>query len=434
MLSVNAVNGCGHPADASKESWPTGRGFLLQIKSECSDKHAMPERSIIHINVADFAVAVERTVDRRLRSRPLIVAPVGAARAAVYDMSEEAYRCGVRKGMPLSRALRRCPDAEALPPHPDRYERAMATLFRLARPYSPRVEMTDTCGHLFLDATGTGRLLGPAPDVAWRIRRAVRAEMGVNPVWAVAPNKLVAKVATRVVKPDGEYIVRAGDEAAFLAPLPVFLLPGLAADAVRCLGTFNLIRAGQVADLSMDQLSVIFTGTARRIYETVRGIDPSPVMSAGKEPPSVRGDHVFGDDTNHTAVVEAVLYALTETCGAELRRRRLCARRAGVVLDHSDGGRIIRQAVVRPAAFSDVRLFAAARAALERAWIRRVRIRRLALAFDRLTFPPAQLSLFCEDRRAARHEAQLTRTIDAVRARFGPEALKVGRTLAAMPP
>ncbi len=94
----------------------------------------MSERSIIHLNVADFAVAVERVVDVRLRRRPVIIAPEAAVRAAVYDMSEEAYQSGVRKNMPLGRALRYCRGAVVLPPHPDRYERAMARLLKLACP------------------------------------------------------------------------------------------------------------------------------------------------------------------------------------------------------------------------------------------------------------------------------------------------------------
>ncbi|MBU0986568.1 MAG: DNA polymerase IV, partial [Proteobacteria bacterium] len=76
----------------------------------------MRERFIIHLNVADFAVAVERTLDYRLRNRPVIIAAQAAARAAVYDMSEEAFRCGVQKGMRLNRARRFCPDAEIRAP------------------------------------------------------------------------------------------------------------------------------------------------------------------------------------------------------------------------------------------------------------------------------------------------------------------------------
>ena len=89
----------------------------------------MRKRTIIHINVADFAVAVERLLDSRLREQPVIIAPERAMRSVVYDMSDESYQNGVRKGMRLQQALRYCRDAIVIPPHPDRYERAMTRLF-----------------------------------------------------------------------------------------------------------------------------------------------------------------------------------------------------------------------------------------------------------------------------------------------------------------
>ena len=137
----------------------------------------MQERTIIHLNVADFAVAVEQAVDPFLCGRPVIIALPGAARAKVYDMSEEAYQCGVHKGMALVRARRLCRDAIFLPPHPDRYDRAMAAFLECAMPYSPLIEVADGYGHLFLDASGTGKLFGPARDVAWRIRKKAKTEL-----------------------------------------------------------------------------------------------------------------------------------------------------------------------------------------------------------------------------------------------------------------
>ncbi len=133
------------------------------------------DRAIIHLNVADFAVAVERSVDRRLREWPLIISPEGAARATVYDMSEEAYQAGVRKGMPLGRARRCCPDARLVPPHPALYAQVMQAFIRQARPYSPLIEPGEADGHLFMDVTGTSRLFGPPVDVAWRLRGQSRA-------------------------------------------------------------------------------------------------------------------------------------------------------------------------------------------------------------------------------------------------------------------
>ena len=245
-------------------------------------------RAVIHLNVADFAVAVERVVDRRLAGRPVVVAPANAARAAVYDMSDEAYRAGVRKGMALARARKICRDAAVIPPHPDHYERAMRAFFHHARPYSPLIETGDGNGHLFLDLTGTGRLFGPPPDVAWRIRRAVRSDLGLEPIWSVAPNKLVAKAATRVVKPTGEYIVEPGLEEDFIRPLPLVLIPGLDRNDLLNFREFNVYRAAEAAGWSLAQLDVVFGRRSAFLHRAVRGRDDSPVArSASRKKRSV---------------------------------------------------------------------------------------------------------------------------------------------------
>ena len=388
-------------------------------------------RSIIHLNVADFAVAVERAVDRRLNERPVIIAPEGAVRAAVYDMSNEAYLAGIRKGMALQRAVRLCKNVCILPPHPHRYEQAMRDVFARALPYSPLIETGEDDGHLFMDATGTGRLFGPPRDVAWRLRRQIKSDLGLDPIWSVAPNKLVAKVATRLVKPDGEYIVPAGEEKALLAPLPIRLVPGIERDDLLRLREFNLTHAFQVAALSLEQLEIPFATRARLLYEAVRGIDPSPVLPVGQKPPQVIADHEFGTDTNDVHTLESVLYRLVEQAGIRLRRHRRAARRIAIVLDYSDGMRRARQAAARPATANDLTLFEVARRALHLAWIRRVRIQHLRLICDRLVFPPAQLALFAADRKADQKRSELVSAIDSVRQRFGPESIRMGRVLTA---
>jgi DNA polymerase-4 len=293
----------------------------------------MRERSIIHINVIDFAVAVERLLDRRLRECPVIIAHDASARSTVYDMSEESYQSGVRKGMPLGRARCYCRDAVVLPPHADRYERAMRQLLKHVLPYSPLIEMTDHNGHLFIDVTGTGRLFGPPPDVAWRIRKMIRADMGIDPIWSVAPNKLLAKVATRRVKPDGEYIVGAGEEGDFMKPLPICLVPGIEREDLKRFREFDLTRAGHVMNLSMIQLNVMFGNRGRSLYDAVRGIDPSPVLSVDQRQPMVSSDYEFRNDTNNVAVVRRALYQLVEKVAMDLRNQRLTTRRIRITLD-----------------------------------------------------------------------------------------------------
>ncbi len=388
-------------------------------------------RSIIHLNVADFAVAVERAVDSRLQDRPVIIAPQGTARAAVYDMSNEAYLAGIRKGMALHNAVRLCQDARLLPPHPDRYEQAMRALLKQALPYSPLIETGEDDGHLFMDATGTHRLFGPPLDVAWRLRRQIRTDLGLDPIWSVAPNKLVAKVATRLVKPDGEYIVAPGEEASLLAPLPISLVPGIERDDLLRLRELNLTRVSHITQLSPAQLTVPFGNRAQFLYEAMRGIDPSPVLPIGQKPPNVIVDHEFGNDTNNASTLEGVLYALVEQAGSNLRGRRRTARRIAIILDYSDGMRHARQVAAKPATANDLTLFTLARRALLLAWVRRVRIRHMRLICDRLTFPPAQRELFAVDQRQNEKRDNLISAIDRIRQRFGNQSIRMGRTLAA---
>jgi DNA polymerase-4 len=385
------------------------------------------ERAIIHINVTDFAVAVERLADGRLQDRPVIVAPEGAVRATVYDMSEEAYRSGVHKGMPLSRARRLCRDARILPPHPARYEQAMADLLRQALPFSPLIEPGEDDGHLFVDVSGTHRIFGPPVDVAWRMRRQTRKALGLNPIWSLATNKLVAKVASRLVKPLGEYIVAPGDETALLAPLPLWMIPGIEAHDVRRLQEFNLTRVDQVTALDRSHLQAGFGDRADFLIHTLQGIDTTPVQPVGQQPPRVVLDHTFGTDAHVPERVEGTLYALVERAGRHLRRQGRAARRVGILVDYSDGRRCIRQSGIRPPTANDLALFPFARRALYAAWHRRVRIRHLRLVCDRLVYPPAQMPLFEDERRLAARRESIVAVMDRIRDRFGNSFIKLAR-------
>jgi DNA polymerase-4 len=391
----------------------------------------MLERTIIHLNIADFAVAVERLCDSRLRGRPVIIAAADSQRARVYDMSEEAYRDGVRKGMPLHRLRTFCRRAMVLPPHADRYQRAIQALGRMVLPYTPLVEIADGNGHLFLDVTGTHRLFGPGPDIAWRLGKTARKELGLDPIWTVAPNKLVAKVASRLVKPVGEYIVGAGEEAAFLAHRPLTLLPGIGPVELQWFTDLNISRIGEVARLSTAQLAVFLGKRARHLHKLANGIDSSPVVPAAARPPAIRLVHTLAEDTTRKNVIEKVLYQLVEQVGATLRHKGLAARRLTVTLIYADGVRLHRQGVRRQATANNTDLFALAQTALYRAWQRRVCLRTIQLLCDRLTPPPPQLELFPAMRRTLEKKNSISTALDIIRCRHGQGTITKGRLLAA---
>ena len=384
------------------------------------------ERFILHFNVADFAVAVERVCDSLLRRRPLIIAPLQAARAVVYDMSEEAFQNGVRKGMPLFEAKKRCRQAVVLPPRVELYQRAMNDCRKRVKRFSPLVEHGIADGHLFVDVTGTHRLFGPPPDIGWKVRKEVSKDLGVNPIWTLSPSKLVAKVASRLVKPVGECIVAAGEEEDFLAPLPVSLLPGVHPREMRRLQELNIFKIGQLAGFSRQDLMVPFGSRSDFFYETSHGVDRQEVICGVRQAASVSHEHHFGDDTNDRRLVQQVVGELAALAGSELRHNGQETRRVGLAITYSDGSTVTRQASRRIGSSSDFVLRDMALLALKRAWSRRTRLRSCRLVCDRMHRRSPQLPLFSMEPEKKEQENVLA-AMDTIRHRFGESTIHLGR-------
>ncbi|SDO75051.1 DNA polymerase Y family protein [Desulforhopalus singaporensis] len=385
------------------------------------------ERSVLHFNVADFAVAVEREADVALRSKPVVIASCRASRAVVYDMSEEAYGDGVRKGMLLRQATRFCPGAVVLTPRPYLYQQAMTAFGKTLEGYSPLIESGVGDGHFFVDVTGTHRLYGPAPDIGWRVRREVRRSLGIDPIWTLGTSKLISKVASRLVKPVGEYIVTPGEEAAFLAPLPTRLLPGLTAEELLKMEEFRLTTVRDLVTLSRSQLRVAFGGRGDFLYDASRGDDGSRVTTRDEAAGAVECAHTFGEDTNDREALSAVVAVLAGRAGFLLRGRNQVARRTGIWLCYSDGAHVVRQASCGKGTAEDRLLRELAATALQRAWIRRTRIRSCRLVCDRLQPRSPQLSLFPELDAKSRRQHGLQEAVDGLRSRYGHDIIGVGR-------
>jgi DNA polymerase-4 len=386
------------------------------------------ERSILCLDIPAFPVAVERVVDPALRGRPVIVAPPGSARALVIAVSDEASREGVRPGMPVPAAMRRCPGVILRPADDDLYRRAAGAVLGLLGGFTPLVEPFAP-GRAFLDLTGTGRLFGSAPDAAVRIRREVADRLRLRATAGVATNKLVSRVAARVIRPDGLYDVFPGAEAAFLAPLPVRLLPGaaMAVGAIR-FEDLGIAQVGDLLSLTLAQVRMAFGWRGESLLRQASGLDEAPVRPPALAP-VVAADETLAEPTNEEQVLLRVLLDLCERIGARLRRLRTGTRRLRLTLRHVDGVMAHGERDLPSPAAADVALFERARALLQRARARRVAVRWLelrALALDR---GPRQLDLFG----VAGGADRLTGAIDDLRGRFGPGAVVWGRRLGAPP-
>ncbi|MBU1342187.1 MAG: hypothetical protein KKE44_24155 [Proteobacteria bacterium] len=386
------------------------------------------DRSIIHLNIADFAVAVETNLQPALKGYPLIIAPKGAPRAVVYDMSDEAFQQGIRKGMPLARARRLNKKINILPPSFNRYERVMKDLLKQTFAFTPLIESGRSDGHIFMDVTGSRRLFGPSVNVAFKLKKAFKKTFNLDPIWSVASNKLIAKVATRVVKPVGEYIVAPGDEKAFLAPLPIHLIPGLLKTDLTRLCEFNLFLVSQARSLTLDQLKIAFHHRAPLIYDRIRGVDPTPVTALCETQSTLQADHAFSDDTNNAALLKKALYLMIEKICSTLRNRNLHSGATKIILSYSDGLQSASKLKLVPSTSNDMTLFKKCLPLLDKAWTRRVRIRHMRLICETLSLPQMQTELFVRNTKETK-QADLTQAMDKIRTKFGKNSIKTGLTL-----
>ena len=400
-------------------------------------------RSVLFVDPPAFCTTVEGLVAPALRTRPVAVAPPGADRATILALSAEARLAGIERGMLVRQALKRCPDLVLLPPNPRLYARASRALHEVLRIYAPVIE-PHGYGHAFLDLTGTGRLFGPAVDVAARVQREVRERLRLPLSVGVAANKLVSQAATTIVKPEPLLEVPGGGEASFLAPHPLDVLPDLHPRMRRRLDDYQLDLIGEVAAITESALCAVFGGAGRMLRAQARGIDPRPVLSPEQQA-EFRVAHALTTDTNDLGVLYPLLRLLGERLGRRLRRRGLVARRLRVALgyaDHTDAAR----AVTLKAAALDIELWEAARRAFALANAKRLAVRCVSLTLDQIEEAETQIDLWDEgepaDQEALAAAAQpapphrpsippLQSAVDRIRTRYGTGA--IGRAVTALP-
>jgi DNA polymerase-4 len=381
-------------------------------------------RSILHLNIVSFLVAVEcASRPRALAGRPLAIA-APTPRATLLDVSGEARLAGLHRGMPLALAEKLCHDLTVLDPHPELYDRATTAIARALSRFSPVFELSGP-GHAWLDLSGTTRLWGPPHDAASRIRESLGRELRLWPAAGAASNKLVSHVATRVVKPDGVEAVAPGTEAAYLAPLAVRSLPGLGEETGRLLEELGILAAGQLAATPAPALAVAFGAAGPPLRDRARGVDPTPVCPEPGER-EVAEQISLADDTNDLDVLSDAASRLSQAAARRLRDAGFRARGARVVLTHSDGLRTARRKRLAAPSDLDPDLIPPVLELLVLALQRRVRVRTVAVAFTRLGGTDAQQGLFGEAPESGRKHA-LVAAIDRVRAKFGAEAIAYRR-------
>ncbi len=379
-------------------------------------------RHIVHLNVTGFAAQVAALGDPTLVGRAFVVGLAGVPRAVVMDVSPEAFSEGIARGMPLAAARARSRGLIVVPPPTEGQLRVAGALWELAGAVSPQVELGPRA-HLYLDLTGTRRLHGRAVDAAARLQKEVRARTGLSPSCALSPNKLVSRVATRVVRPLGFVAIPAGDEADFLCPQPLTILPGAGETAVLRLHYLGVDTAGQLAALDEALAAAALGPAGAKLRLAAAGVDPTPVGRADEE--TLLESLLLQPDTADPEVLSAALWSLVGTLGFQLRNRGLGAGRVTVTVTDGERRDSARQVTLREPVWRDAELRAVAAPLLERAAPRRLRVRRLGLQLAALGPPRRQLDLFSP----ADDRGGLQSALDDLRRAHGPSAVRRGCAL-----
>ena len=385
----------------------------------------MTQRSIIHLDLDAFYASVEQLRRPELRGHPVIVGGAPSAdgspqlhRGVVSAASYEARVFGVHSAMPLVVAVRLCPQAVIVPVDFRAYRSASKSVFDIARDYTPIIEPL-SLDEAFLEVTGSTRRFGSARHIAEAIRDRILEATGLHASFGVATCKTVAKIASDLRKPRGFVVVDPGDEAAFLAPLPLRRLPGLGPAAERALNGLGITTLGQLAALPLDTVQRrVGRASGTSLWERAQGIDTAPVSLPGA-PKSVSREETFARDVEQRSALHLRIAELASDVGARLRTGGWTARTVTLKLRYADFTTITRQETLPTATATDMTVRDAAVALLDTAWSGDA-VRLLGVGVSGLEEAP-QLDLFAQPA-----SDRIDRTLDTLRERFGHDAIRRG--------
>jgi DNA polymerase IV len=377
------------------------------------------EATILHADLDAFFASVEQRDDARLRGKPVIVGG-GVVLAASY----EAKAFGIRTAMGGRQAKRLCPHAIVVPPRMSAYSEASKAVFEVFEDTTPLVEGL-SIDEAFLDVRGLRRLAGPAAEIAVRLRRRVLDEIGLPITVGIARTKFLAKVASAVAKPDGLLEVPPDGELAFLHPLPVERLWGVGRVTAEKLHGRGLRTVGQVAALD-EQILVWMLGRAagRHLHALAHNRDPRRVH-VGRRRRSIGSQRALGLRPRSFDEIDATLVAIVDRVTRRLRKGSRVCRTVVLRLRFRDFTRATRSQTMPQATAKTRDILETARALLATA-LPLIEAQGLTLVGISLT------NLEDEDRVQLAipferwHDAALDAALDAVRDRYGTEAVTRG--------
>jgi len=382
-------------------------------------------RSILHVDMDAFYASVEQRDNAELKGLPVVVGG-GTNRGVVAAASYEARVFGIRSAMPMAEAIRRCDHLVRVKPRMSHYKEASEKIFAIFREFTPLVEGL-SLDEAFLDVTASVKLFGSPEKIASRIKQRILDDTALTASVGVAQNKLVAKIASDLDKPDGLTIVLPSDYRDRLDPLPVRVIPGIGRETLKQL---KQIRISSVRDLRLAQtrdLEPVFGRFTQKTRDRASGIDNRPVVP-GREEKSISAEETFDQDLARRSDMNRELLRLADRTAARLRKSSLGAGTVQLKIRRADFSTCTRQRSVKPPANGTDQIYRVAKDLLN-TWLASnpgARIRLLGVGGSNLA-PAEQPDLF--DSEARQSSSAIDGTVDEIRQKFGSLSVSRAKTL-----
>jgi len=380
---------------------------------------------ILHVDMDAFFVSVELLERPELRGKPVVVGGRPDQRGVVSAASYEARKFGIHSAMPLRTAGRLCPHAIFLDGHYERYSEWSDRIATILGQFSPTVEMV-SIDEAYLDLAGTGRLHGPPLAAADKLLRTIMRTTALPCSGGLAATRLVAKVASDQAKPRGLLWVAPGREERFLAPLPVRKIPGIGEVTGSALRVLGIETVEQIAALPQEKLEKIFGQWGTALYRKARGGDSFEFV-IDAEPKSISHNHTFGEDTDDSNAMSAMLSHLSQKACKRLREAGLAARTLTLTIRYAGFETHTRSKTLAEPLRLDSDIFAVLQVLFRLNRDAKRKVRLLGVSLSGLAHGGEQLGLLDAERR--KKQEKLTCAADRLRDRFGFGKLQFGASL-----
>lgn len=381
-------------------------------------------RKILHLDLDAFFCAVEELYNPQLREKPFAVGGKPEQRGVVASCSYAARAYGVCSAMPMSKALRLCPELIVVPARHGVYSRHSDSVMERLHRLTPLVEQL-SIDEAFLDVTN---LPEEAEVIARKLQSEINDELHLPVSIGVASNKLLAKIANDVGKsaskgnqpPNAITVVPPGAERDFLAPLPVIALWGIGPKTAERLKVLGVKTIGELAAYPAAELERLFGKVGVEMHEHALGIDNRPIVTVHPVK-SISQETTFARDITNAERLTDTLRRLAQAVGRRLREEHLAGSTVKVKIRWPDFTTVTRQVTLESPTDQDDVIFDAACHLFIKEWSSGKPVRLLGVGVSKLGAPIRQLSLW-DDADARR--AQLQEAIASLRQRFGEDIIR----------